>query len=84
VRLQTLVTAGRCRLQIEELGNAESILENRGHLRETVQRLVRKGVAPGEEGWSGWLGRYQRALSRTAKDLGMGERNLGIHREVSR
>ena len=84
VRLQTVVAAGRSRVEIEELGTADSILENRGYLRETAQRLLRKGIVPGEEGWSGWLGRYQRALSRTAKDLGAGERNIGIHREVTR
>jgi type IV secretory pathway VirD2 relaxase len=84
VRLQTVVAAGRYRVEIEELGDAESILKNRGHLRETAQRLLRKGIVPGEEGWSGWLGRYQCALSRAAKDLGTEERDLGVGREVSR
>jgi hypothetical protein len=84
VRLQTVVAARRSRVEIEELGTADSILENRGYLRETAQRLLRKGMAPGEEGSSGWLGRYQRALSRAAKDLGAGERNIGIQREVTR
>jgi type IV secretory pathway VirD2 relaxase len=84
VRLQTVVAAGRSRVEIEELGDADSILENRGYLRETVQRLLRKGIAPREEGWSGWLGRYQRAITQATKDLRAGERNVGIHREVNR
>jgi type IV secretory pathway VirD2 relaxase len=84
VRLSTVVAAGRTRVEIDELGTAESILENRGYLRETVQRLSRRGITPGEDGWSGWLGRYQRALTRAAKDLEAGERNIGVDREVTR
>jgi Protein of unknown function (DUF3363) len=84
VRLQTVVAAGRSRVEIEELGDAESILENRGYLRETAQRLLRKGIAPVEEGWSGWLGRYQRAITQSTKDLRAGERKVDIHREVTR
>ncbi|HEY7387196.1 MAG TPA: hypothetical protein VH640_01725 [Bryobacteraceae bacterium] len=84
VRLRTVFVAEQVRLEIDELGNAESILENRGYLRETAQRLLRKGITPAEEGWAGWLGRYQRALARTVKDLETAERKIGLHREVTR
>jgi Protein of unknown function (DUF3363) len=84
VRLRTVVAAGRSRVEIEELGTTESILENRGYLRETVQRLSRKGITPREDGWSGWLGRYQRALTRAAKDLAAEERDIDVDREVTR
>ena len=47
----------------------EAILRNKGHLRETAQRLIRRGIIPQEDGWNGWLGRYQKALSDAAKDL---------------
>jgi hypothetical protein len=80
VSLRTVFVAGRSRLDVDELGNAESILENRGHLRETAQRLLRKGIMPGEEGWGGWLGRYQRALTQAAKELGPREHDIGITR----
>ena len=26
------------------------------------QRLIRRGIIPQDDGWSGWLGRYQKAL----------------------
>ena len=80
VRFRVSLANGRRRIEVEELGTAESILENRGYLRETVQRLLRKGTAPVEDGWSGWLGRYQRALSRAANDLATERSNLGIGR----
>jgi type IV secretory pathway VirD2 relaxase len=84
VRLSTVVAGGRPGVEIDELGTAETILENRGYLRETVQRLSRKGITPVEGGWSGWFGRYQRVLSRASKDLAAGERNIGVDREVTR
>jgi hypothetical protein len=80
VSLRTVFVAGRSRLDVDELGNAESILENRGHLRETAQRLFRKGIMPGEEGWGGWLERYQRALTQAVKELEPREQNIGITR----
>jgi len=69
VRLRKLFTDGRPALQIHELGDAESILRNKLHLRETAQHLIRRGIVPQEDGWDGWLGRYQKALAETAATL---------------
>ena len=80
VRLRTVSAVGRSRVEVDELGTAESILENRGFLRETAQRLLRKGITPAEDGWTGWLGRYQHALSRAVNDLAPEQRELGISR----
>ncbi len=56
-------------LEIDELGDAESILRNKRHLRETAQRLIRRGIVPQDDGWNGWLGRYQKALEKIASTL---------------
>jgi hypothetical protein len=69
VRLRKLFTDGRPALQIHELGDAESILRNKLHLRETAQRLIRRGIVPQDDGWDGWLGRYQKALAEAAATL---------------
>ena len=66
VRLRKVFPDGRPALQIDELGDAESILRNKFHLRETAQKLIRRGVIPTDGGWDGWLGRYQKALAETA------------------
>ena len=63
IRLRKLFSEGRPTLEIDELGDSESILRNKRYLRETVQRLIRRGIVPQEDGWNGWLGRYQKALS---------------------
>lgn len=73
VRLRKLFAEGRPSLKIEELGDPESILRNRGYLHETAQRFIRRGIVPQEDGWNGWLGRYQKALGEAATTVA-GER----------
>jgi type IV secretory pathway VirD2 relaxase len=69
VRLRKLFAEGHPSLKIDELGDSESILRNKGYLRETAQRLIRRGIVPQEDGWNGWLGRYQKAIRETAMTL---------------
>jgi hypothetical protein len=66
VRLRKLFSEGHPVINIDELGDSESILRNKAYLRETAQRLIRRGMVPQEEGWNGWLGRYQKALTEVA------------------
>ncbi len=66
VRLRKLFAEGRPLLKIDELGDSESILRNKGYLREAAEGLIRRGIVPQEDGWSGWLGRYQKALGEAA------------------
>jgi type IV secretory pathway VirD2 relaxase len=82
IRLRELFAEGRPVLEIDELGDAESILRNKLYFRETAQRLIRSGVIPQDDGWSGWLGRYQKALEHTATTIerqrpAKGERHKG-------
>jgi hypothetical protein len=51
------------------LGDAESILRNTLRLRETAQKPIRRGIMPKDNGWNGWLGRYQKALEETGTTL---------------
>jgi type IV secretory pathway VirD2 relaxase len=69
VRLRKLFTEGHPSLKIDELGDSESILRNKGYQRDTAQRLIRRGSVPQEDGWNGWLRRYQRAVSEAATTL---------------
>jgi len=69
VRLQKVFVGGRPKIDVEELGSAESILENRSYLWQMVQQRSRMEIAPAAGGWAGWLGQYQQAISRTAEDL---------------
>jgi hypothetical protein len=44
------------------MGDSEAMLGNNRKLRELGQRLIRRGIMLEDDGWSGWLGRYQKAL----------------------
>jgi len=66
IHLRNVSVHGRPKLKISELGDAESILRNRLHLRETTRKLALHGLVRQDEGWDGWLGRYQKALRNVA------------------
>lgn len=55
-------------LAIRDLGNAEDYLASE-QLAEKARRLVRRGIAPLETDWSGWLGRYERAIYSTGSSI---------------
>jgi len=69
VQLHRVTSGGIASIEIEELGAAEKILENRAYLAATAKRLARRGVIPTEDGWGGWLGRYQQAVRRAVEEL---------------
>ena len=60
VQLRKLTVDGRPVLEIEDMGDAEALLRNNRKLHEIGQRLIRRGFIPQDDGWAGWLGRYQR------------------------
>ncbi|MGH9583358.1 MAG: hypothetical protein ACRD4O_10515, partial [Bryobacteraceae bacterium] len=65
VHVRKLFADKRPVLEIEELGSAEALLSNRAYLRKTAREFIKRGIIPKEDGWGGWLGRYQAALHRT-------------------
>ena len=56
-------------IEISDLGDAEKLLNNRVHLNETARELLNRGVIPTEDGWGGWLGRYQKTLCERAIEM---------------
>ncbi|HLG98694.1 MAG TPA: DUF3363 domain-containing protein [Bryobacteraceae bacterium] len=68
-RLRRITVGQESKLQIDDLGGAESLLHDREQLDATARNLIRRGIIPIEDGWGGWLGRYQAALRRAAVEL---------------
>jgi type IV secretory pathway VirD2 relaxase len=68
-RFRRTVVGQESAMQIEDLGDAESLLNKRGQLGATARNLIKRGIIPTEDGWGGWLGRYQAALRRAAVEL---------------
>jgi len=68
-RFRRILIGQESAMQIEGLGDAESLLNKRGQLDATARNLIKRGIIPTEDGWGGWLGRYQAAVRRAAMEL---------------
>jgi hypothetical protein len=84
VRLRKLSADGRLRIEIEDLGHAEAVLSNRRLLREKAEAMRHQGVRPTEEGWGGWLGRYEKALCEVEADRSFVGRDQQVERQARR
>ncbi len=84
IRLRRVSTKDGLRIEIEDLGHSEAMLTNRPHLREKVDELRRQGLHPADDGWEGWLGRYQKALCEVNADHDLVTSKQEISKEVRR
>jgi hypothetical protein len=62
IRVRKFSTVRGPVVEIRDMGDSEAILRDKVHLRETARDMIRRGVYPQDDGWNGWLGRYQKAL----------------------
>jgi type IV secretory pathway VirD2 relaxase len=69
VRLRKLSVGEREMLEVNDLGDAERLLSDTRHLGERVYELINREIVPTEDGWGGWLGRYQAALCKTIPEV---------------
>lgn len=82
VRLRKRSIGGESVMEIDEFGNADAISRNESYLRRTAQALIKRGIIPDENGWGGWLGRYQAALRGAAlEEEAMGRQSGKPNRE---
>jgi hypothetical protein len=78
-------SVGRAVIDINDLGDAEGLLSNSGYLREAARRFLMRGMMPTEDGWAGWLGRYQAAVCKTMREIEeLAERKPSRRRERGR
>lgn len=67
VRLRRLFGInGEPTTDVQELGHADMLLKSRTHFEAEAQKLMERGTLPTEDGWGGWLGRYQATLREAA------------------
>ena len=69
VRLRKMFVDGKPLVDVQDLGSAEAVLSNNRHLSEMARTFLKRGMVPEEDGWGGWLGRYQSALRSAAVDI---------------
>jgi type IV secretory pathway VirD2 relaxase len=70
VWLRRLFLGGRPALDIRDFGDAEKLLSNRLLLKQNAGALLERGTFPTDDGWGGWLGKYQAALASAANEIG--------------
>jgi hypothetical protein len=66
IRLRRQTAGGKGTIAINDLGNAERLLQNRNFLRDAARRMAQQRMLLREDGWGGWLGRYQAAVCGAA------------------
>ena len=63
VRLRKGFSGRRAGFIVDDLGDAEKLLDSKRHTRNLAQRLIKRGGLPDEmPAWGGWLGRYQATM----------------------
>jgi type IV secretory pathway VirD2 relaxase len=81
IRLRRIFSEnGRPELAIDDLGDCEKVLRNQHYFQDAARRLISRGIVPTEDGWTGWLGRYQAELVNAAAEL-QHEQDAGIRKE---
>ncbi len=71
-------------LFITDLGSSEQLLSNAQQIRNRAQLLVKRGIVPGENGWAGWLGRYDAYLARTVQEIQAGQNHESKRKDLQR
>jgi type IV secretory pathway VirD2 relaxase len=84
VRLRRLFVDGSPTLEAEDFGRADDLLNNRQFLNDTARKLINRGIIPIEDGWSGWLGKYQAALHQAAIQVESKDRESAKPKERGR
>ena len=69
VRLRKLPMDRALMVEVIDLGDAEMLLSNPRHLGDAARQVTKRGIVPTEDGWGGWLGRYQSALCKTTREI---------------
>jgi hypothetical protein len=69
IRLRRGLVGDAPLIEVEDLGDADSVLRNKHYLRQAASQLSQRGIVPEEAAWGGWLGRYQIAVRQMALEL---------------
>jgi len=66
-------------LCVDDLGDANSLLQNSSHFRKEADLLLRRGVHEVQPVWGGWLGQYQTRLQTELRNPNRRERESSGH-----
>ena len=56
-------------LCVDDLGDANALLQNSSHFHKEAESLLRRGIRDVQSEWGGWLGQYQTRLQSELRNL---------------
>jgi type IV secretory pathway VirD2 relaxase len=70
VKLRKSSAKARTKLIVEDLGDAEKVLDDKIYMHRRAQRVIKSGaITDDDPGWGGWLGRYNARLRAEVKAI---------------
>ncbi len=69
IRIDPRIANGKTFLIITDFGSSEQFLDNAQYIRNRAQSLTKRGIVPAENGWAGWLGKYESRLVRVFAEI---------------
>ena len=82
IRINPHSANGKTFLAIADLGLAEQILNDAHHIQNRAQALTKRGIVPAENGWAGWVGRYDTRLTRAAQQILTGQQRESTKKDL--
>lgn len=84
IRIRNLSATGTVVWEVQDFGDAEGLIGKSQYFNNTARRLQNSGIVPIEDGWGGWLGRYQAALADAGRHLAKLQPTTALKQERKR
>jgi type IV secretory pathway VirD2 relaxase len=68
IRIEKRFANKKPTLRVDDLGDANALLQNSSHFQKEADLLLRRGVHEVQPAWGGWLGKYQTKLQTELRD----------------
>ena len=62
IRIEKRFAKKKPTLHVDDLGNANALLQNSSYFHKEAELLLRRGIRDVQPVWGGWLGQYQAKL----------------------
>ena len=74
VRIEKRFVKKKPTLHVDDLGDANALLQNSSYFNREAEVLLRRGIHDIQPVWGGWLGQYQTKLQTELRNLGKRKR----------
>ena len=74
VRIEKRFVKKKPTLHVDDLGDANALLQNSSYFNKEAEVLLRRGIGDVQPVWGGWLGQYQSKLQSELRNPDRGRR----------